>query len=69
MCFNILDFGALADGVTINTKCIQKAIDECAEGGGGKVSVPAGYRIRSSREVRKRCQQNGRTYGLARQKL
>lgn len=40
--FNILDFGAEADGVTMNTKAIQKAIDACYNNGGGKVIVPEG---------------------------
>lgn len=40
--YNIQDFGALADGKTINTNFIQKAIDACYENGGGEVYVPAG---------------------------
>lgn len=39
---NILDFGAVADGKTLNTNMIQQAIDVCAAGGGGRVTVPAG---------------------------
>ena len=39
---NILDFGAVADGKTLNTLAIQAAIDECAAEGGGKVTVPSG---------------------------
>jgi polygalacturonase len=39
--FNILDFGAVGDGTTLNTKSVQKAIDRCAENG-GKVVVPSG---------------------------
>jgi hypothetical protein len=39
---NILDFGAVADGVTLNTSAIQAAIDRCAESGGGRVTVPTG---------------------------
>ena len=42
MDINILDTGAIADGVTLNTISIQKAIDMCAESGGGRVEVPAG---------------------------
>lgn len=39
---NILDFGAVGDRVTLNTRAIQTAIDECAASGGGRVTVPAG---------------------------
>lgn len=39
---NILDFGAVPDGKTMNTAAIQKAIDSCARKGGGKVIVPGG---------------------------
>ncbi|KJD31093.1 glycoside hydrolase [Tamlana nanhaiensis] len=40
--FNILDFGAVADGSTLNTDAIKKAIDSCNASGGGKVLIPAG---------------------------
>lgn len=38
----ISDFGAVADGTTINTTAIQRAIDTAAAAGGGKVEIPAG---------------------------
>jgi polygalacturonase len=39
--YNILNYGAVADGKTINTKSIQKVIDQCSLTG-GKVLVPTG---------------------------
>ncbi len=38
----ISDFGAVPDGVTLNTVAIQAAIDHCLRAGGGTVVVPAG---------------------------
>lgn len=40
--YNILDFGAIADGKTMSTESIKKAIITCSKNGGGKVVVPAG---------------------------
>lgn len=40
--YNVLDYGAVADGKTLNSVAIQNAIDECAKNGGGKVVIPAG---------------------------
>ena len=39
---SIVDFGAVGDGKTDNTGAFAKAIDACAEAGGGHVIVPAG---------------------------
>lgn len=41
--FNIVRFGAKADGLTLNTKSITNAIDACNKKGGGVVVVPAGF--------------------------
>lgn len=40
--FNILDYRAKGDGVTLNTKSIQAAIDACSKSGGGTVWFPSG---------------------------
>lgn len=40
--YNINDFGAVADGKTLNTTAFEKAIKTCAANGGGKVLVPNG---------------------------
>lgn len=40
--YNINDFGAVADGKTLNTIAFQKAIQKCAADGGGQVLVPNG---------------------------
>ena len=41
--FNIVKFGAIADGVTLNTKAIQATIDACNKKGGGVVLVGGGF--------------------------
>lgn len=38
----ITDFGAVGDGVTLNSEAFAKAIDAVSKKGGGKVVVPAG---------------------------
>jgi len=40
--FDITQFGAKADGTTLNTAAIARTIAECARAGGGRVLVPAG---------------------------
>ena len=43
--FNVLDFGAVADGITDNTEAFQSALDKAASIG-GIVNIPAGqYKI------------------------
>ena len=39
---NIRDFGALSDGVTLNTEAINNAIKAVSSKGGGKVIIPEG---------------------------
>lgn len=45
--YNILDYGAKGDGITNDAVAIQRAIDACAEAGGGRVFVPGGRTYRS----------------------
>ena len=40
--FNILRYGAIADGMTLNSAAINKTIEECAKQGGGTVLIPRG---------------------------
>jgi polygalacturonase len=42
------DFGAVSDTITVNTKAIQKAIDECAIKGGGIVAFKSGTYVTGS---------------------
>ncbi|MBQ8429052.1 MAG: hypothetical protein IJX30_03035 [Clostridia bacterium] len=46
--FNVREFGAVADGKTLDTVAFQKAVDECAQAGGGEVFVPAGEYVLST---------------------
>ena len=39
---NIIDFGAVGDGKTLNTAAFANAIEACAKRGGGRVVVPQG---------------------------
>ncbi len=40
--FNIVKYGAVADGITLNTNSINKTIDVCSAKGGGVVLIPQG---------------------------
>ena len=40
--YKVIEYGAKADGQTLDTKAIQQAINECSDNGGGTVEFPAG---------------------------
>lgn len=46
--YSVNDYGAVSDTVTVNTKAIQKAIDECAAKGGGVVTFKPGTYVSGS---------------------
>ncbi len=54
--FNVRDYGALADGKTIDTPSINKAIDACAQSGGGTVLFPAGVYLCGSIHLKSHIQ-------------
>ena len=47
MMYNVLDYGAVGNGSSSDTAAIQRAIDVCAENGGGRVLLPGGHVYRS----------------------
>lgn len=50
----VTDYGAVGDGQTLNTVALQRALDACAERGGGTVWVPAGTFISGPLRLRSR---------------
>jgi polygalacturonase len=50
--YNILDYGAKADSITINTQAIQKVIDICYDKGGGIVIIPNGIFITGTLQLK-----------------
>lgn len=50
--FNILKYGAKADGITLNTKSINDAISDCNKKGGGVVVIPGGLWITGPVELK-----------------
>ena len=50
--FRVEDYGAIGDGVTLNTVAIQKAIDACSVAGGGIVLVHSGDYVTGTLELK-----------------
>lgn len=50
--FNVRDFGAVGDGVSLDTGAIQAALDACGRAGGGEVYAPAGRYLVGTLELR-----------------
>ncbi|HTR80969.1 MAG TPA: glycosyl hydrolase family 28 protein [Bacteroidota bacterium] len=50
--YDVVDFGAIGDGKTLNTSAIQSAIDSCYVDSGGTVLVPAGDFITGTLELK-----------------
>jgi len=46
--YNVLNYGAVPDGETLNTSAIQKAIDDCSSKGGGIVTFSPGRYLTGS---------------------
>jgi polygalacturonase len=46
--FNVREFGAVGDGLTLDSRALQAAIDSCAQRGGGTVYLPAGRYLSGS---------------------
>ncbi len=44
---NVIDYGAVGDGKTLDSPAIQKALDKCRDMGGGRVYLPGGMTYRS----------------------
>ncbi len=52
--FDVRQWGAVGDGLTLDTHAIQRAIDVCGEEGGGTVLVPAGTYLTGALFLRSR---------------
>jgi len=53
--YNVRDFGALGDGLSKDTRALQRALDTCSVNGGGEVLVPAGRYLIGSVQLGAHC--------------
>lgn len=54
--YNIEEFGAKGDGVTVNTAMIARAIDGCTKAGGGTIYIPSGVFVTGAIELKSNTQ-------------
>jgi polygalacturonase len=50
--WNVVDFGAIGDGSTLDTAAISNAIVACSEAGGGTVLIPGGHYLTGAIELK-----------------
>lgn len=50
--FNVLDYGAVRDGRTLDTAAFARTVEACAQAGGGTIVVPAGRYLTGSVALR-----------------
>ena len=50
--FNIAKYGAINDGITLNTSSINRAIEDCSNKGGGVVLIPRGFWVTGPIELK-----------------
>ena len=49
--YNILDYGAINDGITDSTDAVCLAVSECVENGGGVGYIPNGAYVLASVQI------------------